>query len=60
MEFVESFMKFSFHDDDLFRIEEDELITGADGLKACESVVLISEKVAFIEAKASAPNPANG
>lgn len=60
MEFVESFMKFSFHDDDLFRIEEDELVTGADGLKACECVVLISEKVAFIEAKASAPNPANG
>lgn len=60
MEFVESFMKFSFHDDDLFRIEEDELITGTDGLKACECVVLISEKVAFIEAKASAPNPANG
>lgn len=60
MEFVESFMKFSFHDDDLFRIEEDELITDTNGLKACECVVLISEKVAFIEAKASAPNPANG
>mgnify|MGYP003290131921 CR=1 FL=1 len=60
MEFVESFMKFSFHDDDMFRIEEDELITGTEGHKACECVVLISENVAFIEAKASAPNPANG
>lgn len=45
MEFVESFMKFSFHDDDMFRIEEDELITGTEGHKACEYVVLISENV---------------
>lgn len=59
MEFVESFMKFSFHDDDLFRIEEDAIITNSEGIKACECVVLISENVAFIEAKASAPNPTN-
>jgi hypothetical protein len=26
MEFIESFMKFSFSDDDIFRIEEDELV----------------------------------
>ena len=55
MEFVESFMKFSFQDDDIFRIEEDELVQSTDGIKACECVVLISEKVALIEAKSSAP-----
>lgn len=59
MEFVESFMKFSFSDDDMFRIEEDELVKGTEGIKACECVVLVSENVAFIEAKASAPNPGN-
>ena len=55
MEFVESFMKFSFHDDDIFRIEEDELVVSSESIKACECVVLISENVALIEAKASAP-----
>lgn len=59
MQFVESFMKFSFHDDDFFRIEEDELVKDTEGIKSCECVVLISETVAFIEAKASAPNPSN-
>lgn len=33
MEFVESFMKFSFQDDDIFRIEEDELVQSTDGIK---------------------------
>lgn len=34
MEFIESFMKFSFADDDVFRIEEDELAGGNSGHKA--------------------------
>ena len=55
MEFVESFMKFSFNDEDVFRIEEDELVRAAEGMKACECVVLISENVALIEAKSSTP-----
>ena len=55
MEFVESFMKFSFRDEDIFRIEEDELVTATKGIKACECVVLISENVALIEAKSSTP-----
>jgi hypothetical protein len=55
MEFVESFMKFSFNENDLFRIEEDELVKAAERIKACECVVLISENVALIEAKSSAP-----
>ncbi len=55
MEFIESFMKFSFSDDDLFRIEEDELVTKVENVKACECVVLISENIALIEAKSSAP-----
>lgn len=55
MEFVESFMKFSFSDEDIFRIEEDELVTTVEGLKSCECVVLISENVALIEAKSSTP-----
>lgn len=57
MEFIESFMKFSFADDDVFRIEEDELVRGHSSRKACECVVLISPQIAFIEAKASTPNP---
>lgn len=55
MEFVESFMKFSFRDEDVFRIEEDELVKAAEGIKACECVVLISENIALIEAKFSSP-----
>ena len=55
MEFVESFMKFSFSDEDIFRIEEDELVTAVEGIKSCECVVLISENVALIEAKSSTP-----
>lgn len=55
MEFIESFMKFSFRDEDIFRIEEDELVKAAEGIKACECVVLISENVALIEAKSSTP-----
>lgn len=60
MEFIESFMKFSFADDDVFRIEKDELVCGCSGLKACECVVLISPRIAFIEAKSSTPNPNSG
>ena len=51
MEFIESFMKFSFSDDDIFRIEEDELVKDVENVKACECVVLISQNVALIEAK---------
>ncbi len=39
-------MKFSFSDDNLFRIEEDELVTKVENVKACECVVLISENIA--------------
>lgn len=60
MEFIESFMKFAFADDDVFRIEKDELVCGCSGLKACECVVLISPRIAFIEAKSSTPNPNSG
>ena len=51
MEFIESFMKFSFADDDLFCIEKDPLVIETDGIKACECVVLINPNVALIEAK---------
>ena len=59
MEFIESFMKFSFSDDDIFRIEEDELVKDVENVKACECVVLISENVALIEAKSSSPRVEN-
>ena len=55
MEFYESFMKFSFADSDVFCIEADPLVVNSTGQKACECVVLLSPRVAFIEAKASAP-----
>ena len=50
-------MKFAFADDAVFLIEKDELVTGRDGVKACECVVRISEKAALIEAKSSSPSP---
>ena len=59
MEFIESFMKFSFADDDLFCIEKDPLIVETNGIKACECVVLINPDVALIEAKSSTPKPKN-
>lgn len=59
MEFIESFMKFSFSDDDIFRVEEDELVKDVENVKACECVVLISENVALIEAKSSSPRIEN-
>lgn len=55
MEFYESFMKFSFPDEDIFKIEEDELVTQTEGKEACECVVFINPHVALIEAKASSP-----
>jgi len=57
MEFVESFMKFSFPDDDCFRIEKDPINTRITGKKSCECIVFINPKTALIEAKASTPNP---
>ena len=52
-------MKFSFSDDDIFRIEDDELVKDVENVKACECVVLISENVALIEAKSSSPRVEN-
>lgn len=48
-------MKFSFPDEDIFRIEEDELVTQTEGIEACECVVFINPHIALIEAKASSP-----
>lgn len=59
MEFVESFMRFVFNDEDVFIIENDPLVTEAVGVKSCECIVLINEKIALIEAKSSSPNPSN-
>lgn len=59
MEFIESFMKFSFADDDLFCIEKDSFVVETNGIKACECVVLINQNVALIEAKSSTPHPKN-
>lgn len=55
MEFYESFMKFSFPDEDVFCIEKDPLVADTDGIKACECVVFINPRVALIEAKSSSP-----
>lgn len=55
MEFIESFMLFSFPDDDVFLIEKDPLMGSNSGRKSCECVVLLSPKLAFIEAKSSSP-----
>lgn len=60
MEFYESFMKFSFADEDVFCIENDPLVTEAEGVKTCECVVLINPRVALIEAKSSSPKEISG
>lgn len=60
MEFYESFMKFSFPDEDVFCIEKDQLVKEVEGIKACECVVLINPRVALIEAKASSPKDMTG
>ena len=59
MEFVQSFMRFSFSDDSVFMIESDPVVTQAQGVKTCECIVLINEHVALIEAKSSSPRPEN-
>lgn len=53
-------MKFSFNDDDVFLIEEDEIVKSSQGIKACECVVLLNSNVALIEAKSSSPKIDNG
>ncbi len=58
MEFIESFMLFSFPDDDVFLIEKDPLMGPNSGRKSCECVVLMSPYLAFIEAKSSSPKSA--
>ena len=60
MEFYESFMKFSFADEDVFCIENDSLVQNSDHIKACECVVLLHPQVALIEAKASSPREVAG
>lgn len=57
MEFYESFMKFSFADDDVFRIEDDPLVENIKGIESCECIVLLNPNVALIEAKSSSPQP---
>lgn len=59
MEFVESFMQFRFCDEDVFMIEKDPLVTVPDGVKSVECVVLMSNRIALIEAKSSTPNSTN-
>lgn len=59
MEFVESFMQFRFCDEDVFMLEKDPLVLENKGTKSCECVVLISDKIALVEAKSSSPNPQN-
>ena len=60
MEFYESFMKFSFADEDVFCIENDALVINSKNIKACECVVLLHPQVAWIEAKASSPKEVAG
>jgi len=59
MEFIESYMKFFFPDDDIFRIEKDKAAKDSQGTKVCECVVHVSENIVLIEAKSSAPRIEN-
>lgn len=49
-------MKFSFEEDNVYRIEKSSLL-GNLQLKATECVVSMNDKLVFIEAKTSAPRP---
>ena len=61
MVFYESFMKFGFPDEDVFRIENDPLVISADGIDSCECIVhvfdetMALDKTTLIEAKSSSP-----
>lgn len=59
MELYESFMKFRFADEDVFRIETDAAVKQMQGREVCECVVLLLPNVVWIEAKASSPKPQN-
>ena len=59
MEFYESYMKFHFADEDLYRIEESELQRSLKGVKTCECVAKMNGRIALVEAKSSAPRPDN-
>lgn len=57
--FEESNMTFSFEEDDVFRIEKSMQFNCIAGAKTCECVVMFHDKVTFIEAKSSSPQPRN-
>lgn len=57
-DFVESGMKFSFPEEELYHIEKSQLL-GQVGLKTCECVVARDGGILLIEAKSSSPNKDN-
>ncbi|MBR1466063.1 MAG: hypothetical protein IJ607_06845 [Bacteroidaceae bacterium] len=59
MEFIESYMKFSFLNEESFHIEKSSFVSDNESVKVCEAIVLINGKLSMIEAKSSSPRPGN-
>ena len=60
IDFVESEMHFRFQDDKSFHIEKSHIYDSrlkGNGVSSVECITLLRNKVVFIEAKSSAPNP---
>lgn len=59
MEFIESYMKFSYPDEESFHIEKSSFISDNECVKVCEVIVMLKGKLSMIEAKSSSPRPGN-
>ena len=59
MEFVESNMLLSFNGQDVYRIEQADIVQTKGDIKVCECFALIKGRLLLIEAKSSSPRPEN-
>ena len=57
MTFNESNMRFQYDDENIYRIEDADIITKIEGCKACEFIALKDDKILVVEAKSSSPEP---
>ena len=55
MTFNESNMRFQYDDENIYRIENADIITKIEGCKACEFIALKDDKILVVEAKSSSP-----
>ena len=59
MDFVESNMLFSFKEQNVFRIEQADIIQNKNDIKVCECLAFFDDRMWLVEAKSSSPMPQN-